>query len=205
MDRQRDPASTEPMSGGAKHPADGDASPQRIKEQIDQTRARMDNTLAGIRQRLQPESIAVAARNWVARSVRGNGRHPEGRPTDRGEARATARRTAEAIGDVLRRHPLSIALIGAGIALWIYERNRAARQETAGPTVPREMQPVPQRTPAEPIAPDRPAPDVAAQRATGARTAAERRAAEDEVERAYSNRPRSSPPPDTGTGTPEQK
>lgn len=206
MDRQRDPASTRPMSGEEERQANSDASSQRIKAQIDQTRARMDDTLYEIRERLHPQAMMEAARGWVTRSIRGDGRHAEGTPGDRGEARAKARRAAEAIGGVIRRHPVSIAMIGVGLAVWIYERNRAARRKAGGPTLPREAQPVPQRTAAEPIYPERPAPDVEAARAANARTATERRAAEEAVEQAYSNRPRSNPgPPTPNPGDPEQQ
>lgn len=197
MDRQRDPRDERPMSR-EQHKPDPAASSDQLKREIDQTRERMDHTLDVIRERVHPDAMMQAARDWALSSFRSMRHRAASAPKKAGgDGKATAQRAGSATWGTIRTHPVSISLVGTAIGCWIYERYRASSRP-----IPREAQPVPQRTavpPGYPPAP--PAPDIAATSAARARTPEERRAAEEEVERAYSNRPRSSPPPpDLGHG-----
>ncbi len=98
-----------------------DASPSRIKADIDQTRAEMDETIDRLGRELQPRRIMEELMNAF---------NINGRDMAR-QAGCIAQDTGQALWRSIRENPLPLALIGVGIG-WLAMKQSGADQKIAG-------------------------------------------------------------------------
>lgn len=94
---------------------DDEASLNRIKNDIDHTRAEMDETIDALSERLAPRHLMNEAMGWL--------RGGEGHGNRGADAAAIAKNLGAKTWEHAKRHPVSSALIGAGIAWMLIEHN----------------------------------------------------------------------------------
>lgn len=99
---------------------DEGAESSRIKSDIDNTRARMDETIADLSEQLNPRHLL----NEVLDLFRGG--------DDGGNARRTARRAAQGLVQKVREHPVPAALAGAGLAYMLFFEDKEDELDRLG-------------------------------------------------------------------------
>jgi hypothetical protein len=104
-----------------------DASPERIRGEIERTRAAMDVTLDRLSARMRPRHLV----DDVMRFFEQQGSE------DEGSARRTVRETGEMALGKIKSNPVPATLIGAGLAWLLFKDNRSARtvRTTAEPSL----------------------------------------------------------------------
>lgn len=117
-----------PMDSGV----EGDSSPQteRLRAEVEQTRAELSETIDAIQDRLNPRNVVARA----AESVRDAtvGRMKTMMDSASGSASGVAAEARERAGDVMhaaRENQWPLALIGAGAAWWLLKRRQSSYPE----------------------------------------------------------------------------
>ena len=98
-----------------------------IRSDIDQTRRKMDDTMDALGDRLQPRHLI----DEVLGYFRGEGSNGEPRLNEMREKVASAANSAvNGVVDTVKKNPLPVLVIGAGIAWLIFESRRKASAST---------------------------------------------------------------------------
>lgn len=129
------------MSPGTTPPHPGDAPADKIRHDIDHTRAEMDETIDALSDRLQPRSLLAGAMEWVgmgsqhAAAATTGASFASGLAADllnsfRNSAKdatmIAAKKAGHATWNTIREHPLPSALIGAGL-IWLLMDDQAKK------------------------------------------------------------------------------
>jgi ElaB/YqjD/DUF883 family membrane-anchored ribosome-binding protein len=98
-------------------PPDPSADPQRIRSQIDETRHRMDETIDALGRRFQGRHLVDEALHFVRKQTEnGNMTH------FKEQIKHSADTAVHTVVDTVKANPIPAALIGAGIAWYVYSQ-----------------------------------------------------------------------------------
>jgi gas vesicle protein len=123
----RDPAYREEVieldADGGAGAAEGD-DPERIRRQIERTRADMSETIDAIQDRLNPERVADQVKEQVREATIGRAEHMVS------EATGTMREAGYGIMDTIRENPVPAALAAIGLG-WLWLKRPSAQRDGA--------------------------------------------------------------------------
>lgn len=101
------------------------ADPKAIRAQIDETRRQMDNTIDALGQRMQGRHLVDEALHFVRKQTEnGNMTHLKN------QLKRSADTAVHSVVDTVKANPIPAALVGAGIAWYLYSQTRDDSTQT---------------------------------------------------------------------------
>lgn len=106
-------------------PPDADQTPEEIRDDIEDTRADMSETIDAIQERLSPDHLMGQAKESVREATIGRA---EQMASDMGD---TARQTGGGIIETIKQNPIPAALAAVGIGM-LWRNRQSASQQSSG-------------------------------------------------------------------------
>ena len=142
-DRTTRPRVEEQAMATADAVSDYDSETERIKADIEDTRAELGQTLNEIQERLSPEHVMDQVKETVREATIGKVERVMERVNDTisnvtepameamGSVGEKLKETGSAVTNTVRRNPIPLALIGLGVGMYLVNRYRSADERTS--------------------------------------------------------------------------